>query len=169
MSLLWLEMIKRIAIAMVAIVAVVAAVQAFSLDGVDGWVFARMYGDDTSYAPNFSDAKFRRVTKGMTESEVRALLPAPLGEVWIYNDGANPPANIGFTGDRVDHVDANAHPILKPVRVGATKSDVLQTLGTPKEKTFVYSRSTHDKSYHVRVLKFIGATVSKRISEFYVD
>ena len=48
------------------------------LDGLDGFIWSRMLHDDTRYSERYSDAAFREVRVGMTESEVTRLLGAPL-------------------------------------------------------------------------------------------
>ena len=169
MSLLWGAAMKRIGLGLLIAFAVLGAVHFYSLEGLQGWIFARMYGDDTVYSNGFSDAAFRKITRGMAETDVRSSLPTPLGEVWLYEDGHVPPASVSFTREHVDHVDAGEHPMLRGIRVGATKQEVVGQVGLPIEKTFVYSRSRNDRSYHVRVIDFKNGKVNERISEFYVD
>ena len=51
-----------------------------SMDGFDGLIFSRMFHEDTIYAPGYSDGAFRRVTVGMPQVDVLALLGPPLSE-----------------------------------------------------------------------------------------
>jgi hypothetical protein len=164
-----LRAMKYTLIALAGVVAVLGAAHAYSLEGLHGWMFARMMEEDTMYAPGFSDAAFRRIRHGMTEADVIRVVAPPLGEVWFYDDGSVTGASVGFSGDRVDHADGAAHPRLARVAAGATKDDVRKMLGEPHEKSFVYSRSKADKSYHVRAVIFRAGRVTERISEFYVD
>jgi hypothetical protein len=114
------------------------------------------------YAPD------RAVQRGMSEAEVLRHLRSPLGEVWFY-DSYRSHAAVGFSGNRVDHVSLRDELSSVDIAVGMSKSEVEGLLGSPKEKTFVYSRSRGDKSYHVRVILFRGGKVIRRISEFYLD
>ena len=116
-----------------------------------------------------TEEAFRRVRRNMTEAEVRKVLPAPLAEVWIYDNRGPTLTSVDFAGERVDAVRAGGSPKLKDAQSGMTKAEVLQLLGEPREKTFVYSRRPTDVSYHVRVVLFRNGRVAERISEFYVD
>lgn len=165
-------MIKRALFVLVLLVACAAAVHAYSLEGVDGWFFSRFtnhFPQDTEYAPGYTDQAFRRVHCNMTEAEVRKRLPAPLAEVWIYDDRGPTLTSVDFAGERVDSVRVGDSPKLKDVRSGMTKAEVLRLVDEPREKTFVYSRRPTDVSHHVRVVLFRGGCVAERISEFYVD
>jgi hypothetical protein len=49
------------------------------LDGYGGTVMAAVWGNNTVWAPGYTDAGFRAVRIGMKRSEVYALLGKPLG------------------------------------------------------------------------------------------
>jgi hypothetical protein len=164
-----LRAMKYTLLTLVAVVAVLGAAHAYSLEGLHGRVFARVMEEDTIYAPGFNDVAFRRVHRGMSEADVIREVAPPLGEVWFYDDGSVTGASVGFAGNRVDHADRVAHPLLARVAAGATKDDVRKMLGEPREKSFVYSQSKVDKSYHVRAVIFRDGRVTERLSEFYVD
>lgn len=56
----------------------------YSLDGFAGVFFGDFSSEDTTeYASGYSDKGFRKLRKGMTEKEVRALLGEPI-RVWEY-------------------------------------------------------------------------------------
>jgi hypothetical protein len=48
------------------------------LDGIDGTIFAAVLPDDTVYAAQYTDAKFRQVAIGETQSAVLGTLGPPL-------------------------------------------------------------------------------------------
>jgi hypothetical protein len=48
------------------------------LDGISGTVLAWAFGEDTVYAPGYTDDGFRRVEIGMTRAEVLSLIGPPL-------------------------------------------------------------------------------------------
>jgi hypothetical protein len=63
------------------------------LDGLDGTVARVVLGEDTEFAPGYTDASFRRVREAMAAPEVEALLGVPLerrrgvtpdDEAWWY-------------------------------------------------------------------------------------
>src|SRR5262245_39696121 len=60
------------------------ALHAYMLDGLDGLVLSAVYGDDATYAPGYSDARFRRVRIGMWRDDVERLLGRPIIESYIY-------------------------------------------------------------------------------------
>jgi hypothetical protein len=64
------------------------AVQCEPLDGYDGWVLSHLaQKEDTMYAPQYTDAGFRRVVVGMTEEEVSSLVGTPLEVYSAEDDG----------------------------------------------------------------------------------
>jgi hypothetical protein len=141
-----------------------------SLEGVQGLLFSMLAAkEDTIFAPGYSDSAFRTVRIGMSEAQVLGRLHVPLGEVWFYEND-RPRLVVAFSGSRVDHISSEENNSSAfGIVMGMGKSDVEKRLGSPSEKTFVYSRSRGDKSYHVRVILFRGGRVTKRISEFYLD
>jgi hypothetical protein len=156
---------KYLFVAIVVAVVGLETVHVYSLEGLGGWFQACLAEkEDTVYAPGFSEAAFRRVRVGMTETEVLGELTSPLSEVWFYAGGSTG-TMIGFTGNRVDHLSGAAN----RVAVGATRESVRTVLGEPQEKSLVYSRSKADNSYHVRTVILRNGKVSQRVAEFYVD
>jgi outer membrane protein assembly factor BamE (lipoprotein component of BamABCDE complex) len=154
------EKMKYIASALLAAVTGLVLLHVYSLEGLGGLVLSRFFEEDTVYSPGFKDSEFRSVKEGMTEDQVRTLLPAPLGEVWFYRNQDT----VELSNDKADL----AAPLLG-IKAGMKKGDVLKILGEPAIKTLVYSRSANDKSYHVRAVKLTRGKVSARLSEFYLD
>jgi len=160
---------KRLLIVLVATAGVAVGVHAYSLEGLDGLLFAKTVHEDTIYAPGYSDTAFRKVHRSMTEAEVSRVLPSPISEVWTYNDRGASLASVQFVGEVVEGVRADGMASLDAVGVGMTKADVIARVGAPPAKNLIYTRSRNDSSYHVRVLALRNGKVAKRISEFYVD
>lgn len=59
-------------------------------DGFSGFVLT-LIGNDTRYAPGYSEEAFSRIRVGVTESEVRSLLGEPLKESVVFYE-ADPEA-----------------------------------------------------------------------------
>jgi outer membrane protein assembly factor BamE (lipoprotein component of BamABCDE complex) len=146
----------------------------YLLDGLDGWLASLCFDEDTVYATGYSDAAFRSVHPGMTESELLGRLQTPLGENWTYSSFV-PPGTLSemvcFSGDEVARVYTHDQNIgnLSKVSIGMTKHEVVRLVGEPLEKSFVYTETQHDKSYHVRVVSLAKGIVVRRESSFYVD
>ena len=66
--------------ALLLMTAVAATYHFRSMDGLDGLFFSRLFQEDTIYAPGYSDTAFRKVTVGMSQAEVLALLGPPISE-----------------------------------------------------------------------------------------
>jgi outer membrane protein assembly factor BamE (lipoprotein component of BamABCDE complex) len=159
------EKMRSIVCWLVVAVVMLTFLHVYSLEGLDGLLFSTFLDEDTVYSAGYRDSDFRAIQRGMTESQVRTLLPAPLGEVWIYDNQAM----VGFSDNRVDHVYLERPMPSLGAKVGMTKCEVLGVLGEPERKTLTYSRSKHDNSYHVRAVAFRHGKVSARLSECYVD
>jgi outer membrane protein assembly factor BamE (lipoprotein component of BamABCDE complex) len=160
---------KRLLIVLLTTAALAAVVHAYSLEGLDGLLFAKTVHEDTIYAPGYSDTAFRKIHRSMNESEVLRVLPSPIGEVWIYRDRGSSLASVQFAGNVADGVRADGMPALNAMRVGMTKEQVIAQVGAPPAKNLIYTRSKNDSSYHVRVIALRDGKVAQRISEFYVD
>ena len=152
-----------------ALVVAVGVLHAYLLDGVDGWVFSKLMGDDTAYAPRFSDAAFRKIQRGMSESDARALLGPPLREVWVYREHAISLPTIEFSNGRVISAEPGPMSQLRTVKVGMTPPQVVATVGAPEEISLVYSTTRHDRSYRRRTVSLKSGRVASMTAEFYVD
>lgn len=76
---------RQVLIALAAIVALVWVVSVVR-HPLDGWgdnAMAVLYGNDTEYAPGYSEKKFARLKPGMTMDEVEERLGRPLQEYVI--------------------------------------------------------------------------------------
>ena len=161
------------AIVLTGLAAGVCLSHSYALDGPSGWLYSLAFDEDTVYAEGYSDEAFRRVRSGMSESAVLDLLRSPLGEVWVY--GSTPPAMrsgmVGFSGEVVDHLDKPEGGLatFERLSIGMTKREVLGLIGEPLEKSFIYSKSQHDRSYRVRAVVMAGGSVLRKRSYFYVD
>lgn len=149
--------------------AVVMLFHLMSLDGVDGWIYAHLLGDDTRYSAQYRDSSFKRVHTGMSENDVHATLGDPLMEVWIYRQRAVSLPTVNFVHDRVTHVEPGPISALEAVTNGMSKSDVRKKVGEPLQKSLVYSESPRDGSYRVRVILLAGDRVVQKKAKLYVD
>jgi len=59
------------------LIGILTSVHFYSLDGLVGLIFSHV-GDTTVYSKSYTDAAFRKVRIGMTESEVLGILGEPL-------------------------------------------------------------------------------------------
>jgi outer membrane protein assembly factor BamE (lipoprotein component of BamABCDE complex) len=164
-----LQAMKRLLVGLVAMAALAVVVHVYSLEGLDGLLFAKTVHEDTIYAPGYSDAAFRKVHRSMTEADVLRVLPAPIAEVWIYRDDGPRLASVEFAGNVVEDVRVDGLPLMNRVRTGMTKEQVIAAVGASPAKNLIYTRSKNDSSYHVRVIELRNGKVAERISEFYVD
>jgi outer membrane protein assembly factor BamE (lipoprotein component of BamABCDE complex) len=66
-------------VCLTGVLAVIVWVQmaATSLDGVSGAIISIPFHDTTVYAPNYTDAAYRRIKVGETEEDVRKMLGEP--------------------------------------------------------------------------------------------
>lgn len=62
--------------------------QVASPEGVHGEVFLKVFGEDTQFAPGYSDQKFRSLQVGASAAEVRSKLGDPLEAVSTARGGA---------------------------------------------------------------------------------
>jgi hypothetical protein len=58
-----------------------AILNMYLLDGVAGVFWSLGFEEDTEYAPGYSDSAFRKIHKGMSRTEVLAILGPPLRTV----------------------------------------------------------------------------------------
>jgi hypothetical protein len=158
--------VKRALIVSFALVILAATLHVSLLDGVDGWLLAKLYDDDTQYAEGFSDARFRNVRVGNTEAEVIALLGPPLGESWRWEDAGREAVQVSFDRDgRAEYVVPSGL-----VRIGISSSEIQRLMGqAPDLKIFNYTRSLNDGSYRVRVIHFRQGLVTQKLHEYYMD
>lgn len=97
-----------------------AVLRYYTLDGIWGWFFSSL-GDDTEYAPGYSDHGFRRIRIGMTEQEVLSLVGPPLArgpmrgtnQTWVWSrspsDGNYRVRTVIFENERVSKVNHGFH------------------------------------------------------------
>jgi outer membrane protein assembly factor BamE (lipoprotein component of BamABCDE complex) len=164
-----MKVLKRTLVLLAVATAVAVAGHAYLLDGLDGWLFARVMGDDTTYGPRYSDTAFREVRVGMNRGPVDQLLGPPLRELWIYRESGVSLPTVDFAGDRVVYVGSETDPRLQAVKIGMRKDEVLKMVGSPREVSLVYTKTPHDQSYRLRALMLAGDRVVKKEAEFYVD
>lgn len=116
--------------------------------------------EDTEYASGFSDRSFQTIRLGDSDTEVRRLMGAPLGEWWSYRpqrpDGCPVVYFESGTVTAERQVEACAH---RGVRPGMSPADVHRALGAPAEVCWPYSRSPGRGHYRVRVVCFSDGNV----------
>lgn len=160
------ERIKKVAYAVLIAVAILVGIHSYLLDGLDGWLLS-LSGEDTLYAPAYSDAKFRRVSRGMTQAEVLRLLGNPLAETWRYE---RPECKewIFFERQRVQEVVAESEK-LKSIKAGSVSEEVLRIAGVPTSVSLIYARSPTDNSHRVRSIHLQQGKVTSATHYFYAD
>jgi hypothetical protein len=124
--------------------------------------------EDTAYADGYTHAKFRTIRAGMTETQVREVLGAPLAIVWKFQhpqpalDGGD---MLQLTGlERVEGQWFGAHKYHD--RPGF---EMRQLVGTPQVIWWSYSRSPGSHSYRIRATEFRAGRVTRIRSEVYAD
>jgi len=141
-----------------------------STDPVREAVVATLLRDRTEFAPGFSEPRFGGVTEGLSQSEVRQQLGAPIAEGWMYAPEGQSPANMSvakvtdcvgvqFENDRVKESFQPAACEARGIRVGQPKADVERVLGQPSDSCWGYSKGPPRRPFRLRLVCFHGATV----------
>jgi hypothetical protein len=68
----------KLIFSIVVLVGFIVFTHLYSLDGLDGFIFGKIFKENTIYAAGFSDSRFRKISKGMTNKKVNQLLGSPL-------------------------------------------------------------------------------------------
>jgi inner membrane protein len=131
-----------------------------SADPARNAVLGFVLREDTAYASGFSDRSFQTIRLGDSDTDVRRLMGAPLGEWWVYRpDDADGCPVVYFESDIATaerHVEACSQ---RGVRPGMSRTDVHRALGAPYGVCWPYSRSPGHKYYRVRVVCFSDGKV----------
>jgi len=141
-----------------------------STDPVREAVVATLLRDRTQFAQGFSESHFGSVTEGLSQTEVRQHLGAPVEERWIYAlDGERPVnvsaasvtgcASVRFENDRVTESFKPAACEARGIRVGQPKADVERVLGQPSDSCWGYSKGTPRRPFRLRLVCFHGMIV----------
>ena len=138
-----------------------------ALDGV--LTLPELLLEDTRYADGYSHATFRALRVGMSEAQVRAILGAPGGIVWTYQN-----AQQALGEDRT--LRFNASERVRRATVGGgrqyfnkTTAEMRQLVGAPDSIWWSYSTSPGSHSYRIRAIEFRGGRVTRIRSEVYID
>ena len=111
--------------------------------------------EDTEYATGFSERSFQTIGPGDSDTAVRRLMGAPLGEWWVYRpadpDGCPVVYFESDTATAERHVAACSQ---RGVRPGMSRTAVQSALGAPNGVCWAYSRSPGGRHYRVRVVCF---------------
>ena len=141
-----------------------------STDPLRETVVATLLRDKTQFAQEFSESRFGGVTEGLSQTEVRQHLGAPLEEGWIYSPDGESPANRSAAATpgcfavhfEQDHVTKSLQPAAceaRGIRVGQPKADVERLLGIPTDSCWDYSKGPPRRPFRLRLVCFHGATV----------
>jgi inner membrane protein len=141
-----------------------------STDPVREAVVATLLRDRTQFAQGFSESHFGSVTEGLSQTEVRQQLGAPIEEGWMYAPEGQSPANMSvakatdcvavqFENDRVTEPVPPAACEARGIRVGQPKADVERLLGRPSDTCWAYSKGPLRRPFRLRLVCFHGATV----------
>ena len=141
-----------------------------STDPVRETVVATLLRDRTQFAQGFSESHFGSVTEGLSQSEVRQHLGAPLEEGWMYSPDGESPANtsaasvagcgaVRFEQDRVTESFRPAACEARGIHVGQPKTDVERLLGPPSDTCWAYTKGPPRRPFRLRLVCFHGPTV----------
>jgi hypothetical protein len=158
--------VKRALIVFSVLVAFAAVLHVSLLDGVDGWLLAKLYDDDTENAKGYSDTRFRNVQVANTEADVIALLGPPIGESWRWEETGREGVQVSFDRDgRAEYVVPSGL-----LRIGISSSEIQRSMGQPPDlKIFSYTKNPNDGSYRIRVIHFRQGLVTQKLHEYYMD
>lgn len=130
--------------------------------------------EDTAYARGFSEAAFRAVKRGDTESQVQARLGPPVRENWFYTPKVAPDTSAVdlaaaafpdecvtalFEDGRLTGAIAHEPCRARGLAVRMSRDDVQQRLGPPAESCWSYTWSPANRRHRVRMVCFAGDTV----------
>ena len=141
-----------------------------STDPLRETVVATLLRDRTQFAQEFSESRFGSVTEGLSQTQVRQQLGAPLEEGWMYSPDGEAPANtsiekvsgcgsVRFEDDRVTESFRPAACEASGVHVGQPKTDVERLLGPPSDTCWAYSKGPPRRPFRLRLVCFHGPTV----------
>jgi hypothetical protein len=161
---------KRAALSIAAVSVAMACLHLYLLDGIVGAALAGIYPDETRYAAQYSDAKFRRLKRGVDEETVRRAIGEPLRERWTFGDCAGDALAVGFDSRHVvEYVSGQGSSGPSSQLRGVRAPEVIDVLGRPKCKALVYSRPANEGSYRVRSVFLMDGRVAKLHHGYYVD
>ena len=142
-----------------------------SSEGTRDAIVGFLRREDTRYAAGFSDAAFRTVAPGQSESDVRRVLGPPLAEFWFYTPADPRPPDerpaptrhacliVRFESGAVAAArDAEACKT-RGVGIGLSSVEVHARLGSPSESCWQYSWSPGGAAYRQRLVCFSSGTV----------
>jgi outer membrane protein assembly factor BamE (lipoprotein component of BamABCDE complex) len=148
----------------------------YLLDGIVGCFVSSFFKEDTLYAPGYSDAAFRRISKGMARQKVFDVLGSPLGEAWSYGDSPwifFEEGKVTKTSNVFPEKSVNkqnySEALFKQIKKNMTREEVLHVLGPPLTESWIYSTSPGDMSYRMRTITFVDEKVKDICHEFYID
>jgi hypothetical protein len=157
--------VKPALIGALVITVLMTTLHLLSLDGLDGWLLATFYEDDTEYANGYSEAGFKNVRIGSSAAEVIALLGPHLGEAWGFEASDREYAQVSLDRDsRVEYVWPRGR-----IRIGISIGELHSLMGPPDLKILSYTRSPNDRSYRVRVIHMRQGRVSEKLHHYYLD
>jgi outer membrane protein assembly factor BamE (lipoprotein component of BamABCDE complex) len=142
------------------------------LDGIVGVFAPAIYPTQTNYAARYSDARFRRIQKGMTENDVVSIIGEPLSESWTYS-GAVPTCRVLWYNEGIltlpKTADGQSNCGSLHLNNGMTRATVSSILGPPSNIAWMYTESRTGRSFRQRIVEFNSGVVSKVVAEFYID
>jgi len=161
---------NRVVTAVMLTVWLIAAWLIASTNPVREIVVAMLIRDRTEFAPRFSETQFATIVEGQSQTEVRAVLGAPLAEGWLYPPPGEGPLEeraadrnacgaIRFRHDRVSEMFSPAGCQARGVNIGHSKSDVERLLGAPADSCWDYTAAPPGRPFRLRAVCFHGATV----------
>ena len=134
--------------------------------------------EDTHYSAGFSDAAFRTITPGQSESDVRHLLGPPSREVWFYtppeprapHDRPAPSPHVCQVLRFEAGVVVAGHNIVachaRGVGTGQSTTEVEKRMGPPNESCWQYSWSPGGGRYRERLVCLSRAKVQMVIRKW---
>jgi hypothetical protein len=129
-------------------------------------------GDDTTYAPNYSERSFGEIQQGMPVSAVLSQLGEPLYRVWTLPVGDNDPKTcctvvVGGSGSQVIRT------ILSGMNAGTDVNSIVARYGRPTQERWVYADcgapTSENRSYGRREVVVENGSVVRTWHEVNID
>jgi inner membrane protein len=123
--------------------------------------------DDTEFTDGFSDTKLTSIKRGQTVAHVRDRLGTPFREYLNYGNGSSHCAAVRVEGGAVAAAQPADLCSAIGIRPGMSRAAVEQTLGSPQDDCWLFSRSPDGGYFRARVVCFTDGRVRTIVRRWF--
>ena len=131
-------------------------------------VVGHLLREDTQFAGGFSEASFRAIEPGRSDTDVRRVLGPPLGQ-WIYPERQTGCLAIQIEAESVVQAIPSDMCDELGIAIGSSLADVYRLFGPTSDACWAYSRSPGGKRFRVRGVCFSNGKVVEVIRQWYLE